>query len=85
MLSPVSITSLSYGSPHSQLIRFYREDVVTLCVSYFADHLNARSYLAAASAIGGAVGFITSALLPATSFKVGLYSRSCPVFSVTNA
>lgn len=45
------------------------EDVVTLCVSWSADRLNARAYHAAACATFGAAGFLVSALLPATSLK----------------
>jgi hypothetical protein len=76
MLSPVSPTPLCRNLSCYQLTPTDCKDVVTLCVSYSADHLNARSYLAAASAILGAVGFITSALLPVTSFKVS--SNSIP-------
>lgn len=43
---------------------------MTLYVSWSADRLNARAYHAAACATVGAAGFMASALLPASSFKV---------------
>ena len=59
-----------------------REDVVTLYVSWSADRLNARAYHAAACATIGAAGFMASALLPATSFKVSLLAFPSIVLNV---
>jgi hypothetical protein len=48
-------------------------DVVTILVSWSADHFNARALHSAIFATIGAIGFMASALLPATSYNV-----NCP-------
>lgn len=45
-------------------------DVVTILVSWSADHFNARAMHSAVCAAIGACAFMASALLPATSYQV---------------
>lgn len=52
-------------------------DVVTIFVSWSADHYNARGLHTAGSALVGACAFMASALLPATSYQV----RASPITS----
>lgn len=44
--------------------------VVTILVSWSADHFNARALHSAVAATIGACAFMASALLPATSYEV---------------
>lgn len=54
-------------------------DVVTILVSWSADHFNARAMHSAVFATIGACAFMASALLPATSYQVRTPLRISPL------
>lgn len=53
-------------------------DVVTIFVSWSADHFNARALHSAAGATVGACAFMASALLPATAYQVRISQNISP-------
>ncbi|KAH8600035.1 MFS transporter-like protein [Bisporella sp. PMI_857] len=72
LFTPSITAGLGYKGLHSQLMTvppYAVAYVVTIVVSYSADHFNARSIHSAIFAAVGAIGFLASALLPAHSYS----------------
>lgn len=73
-VSPYAVACKSliiYLALHSKKIWLTVDsDVVTILVSWSADHFNARAIHSAIAATIGACAFMASALLPATSYQV---------------
>jgi len=66
---------LHVGLPLTQVYKLESDlnlDICILVTSWLADKYNNRSMVAGVSALVGAIGYMTSALLPASSFNVCL-------------
>ncbi|KAI5859617.1 MFS general substrate transporter [Durotheca rogersii] len=71
LFSPSIVAGLGYQDLEAQLMTvppWAVAYVVQILMAWSADHFNSRGYHAAAAAIVGAVGFLTSAALPADAF-----------------
>lgn len=72
LFSPTIVAGLGYTSLRAQLFTvppYAAAYVVQVCVSYASDRMNRRGLMTAAMALIGAIGFITSACLPAEDYK----------------
>jgi hypothetical protein len=72
LFTPTITAGLGYSGLRAQLMTvppYAVSYVVTILVSWSADHFNARALHSAAFATLGAVGFLASALLPPTSYS----------------
>ncbi|KAF3039424.1 hypothetical protein E8E12_009369 [Didymella heteroderae] len=72
LFAPSIVAGLGYKDLEAQLMTvppYAAAYVVTLLVSWSADHFNARALHSAVFALIGSVGFLASALLPATSYS----------------
>ncbi|KAF2993409.1 hypothetical protein E8E13_002198 [Curvularia kusanoi] len=72
LFAPSIVAGLGYKDLQAQLMTvppYAAAYVVTLLVSWSADHFNARALHSAVFALFGSIGFLASALLPATSYS----------------